>query len=73
MYMGTIIDSEPTPIPILISTRAPIPGRIQLTGDKSTREDRCMASGDRSCLDDNTDDENGDIYQYSVLSREDLS
>ena len=32
-----------------------------------------MASGDRSCLDDNTDDENGDIYQYSVLSREDLS
>jgi hypothetical protein len=66
------MESEPTPIPIFISNCTLMFEIIYLTSDESTREDRVMACGDRSGLNDHSDDENDDVHQDSVLSGEDL-
>jgi hypothetical protein len=70
--MGTIIDNEPTPIPETVSKLFPTLETAHLTSDESTRENGAVASSDGSGLDNNTDDEDCDVHQNGVLSREDL-
>ena len=48
--------------------------RIRYTSNKSTPQDRAVAGwGDCSCLNDDPNDEDSDVDQDSVFSRQDLS
>jgi hypothetical protein len=74
LYIGTIMDSEPTPIPATVSF--PIGCRQKtrgLTRDETTCENGVVTRpSDRRRLDHNTDDEDGSVDQDGVLAREDL-
>ena len=74
LYIGTIIDSEPTPIPTAGQLlRVHYHHIRQLTRDETTCKDRVLTgTGDRRGLDDNTKDEDSGVDQDSVLAREDL-
>jgi hypothetical protein len=72
--MGTIIEREPTPIPKTVSIHYLRVVLKVLTSNESTAQNSVVSiSSNSSALNNDTNDEDGDINQDGVLSGQDLS